>query len=145
AALHVEGDRAVLLGEPLAIDGYVGRVLVQNDKAYLSAEKRAQDGTGATARQPHQIDLADAKHLVDHVSSAKHGWGWLLDVVGDRAFVSSGWGSVGFDIYKLSADAPVFDQFVRTRGWSASSLKRQGNTVYMATGYWGVQAIDLAP
>jgi hypothetical protein len=146
AALHIEGDRAVLLNVPLAIEGYVGRVIVQNDKAYLSAESSGQDSAGMywTKRQLHQIDLSDPAHLVDAVSGAKDGWGWLLDVVGDRAFVSSGWGSVGFDIYKLSAGAPVFDQFVRTRGWSASSLKRQNDTVYVATGYWGVQAIDLA-
>jgi hypothetical protein len=111
----------------------------------MSVETYGQNDAGQyfTTRQLHQVDLSDPAHLSDQSSGAKNGWGWLLDVVGDRAFVSSGWGDAGFDIYKLSSSAPVFDQFVRTRGWGASSLKRQDNTVYLSTGYWGVQAINL--
>ena len=63
---------------------------------------------------------------------------------GDRAVVTSGWGPMGYDIYKLSPDAaPVYDQSVRALGWGANSILRQGNTLYMASGYWGVQSVDL--
>jgi hypothetical protein len=37
----------------------------------------------------------------------------------------------------------VFDQFARTRGWYNNSLSRQADTIYLASGYWGVQAIGL--
>jgi chromosome condensin MukBEF complex kleisin-like MukF subunit len=58
--------------------------------------------------------------------------------------VTSGWGSDGLDIYRLSPTAaPVYDQFVRTRGYSVRSLSRQGNALYLSSGYWGVQAVAL--
>jgi hypothetical protein len=92
----------------------------------------------------HQIDVTNPRQPVDRVASGKDGWGWLLDVQGDRALVTSGWGSDGLDVYKLSPSAaPVYDQFVRTRGWSVRSLSRQNNTIFLSSGYWGVQAVTL--
>ena len=32
---------------------------------------------------------------------------------------------------------------VRTLGWGADAMSRQGNTLYLASGYWGVQPIAL--
>jgi hypothetical protein len=94
--------------------------------------------------QLYQIDLRDARHPVAQASTDRQGWGWLLGIEGDRALVTSGWANQGVDIYRLSSNAaPVFDQFVRTRGWYASSLARQGNQIFLASGYWGVQTIDL--
>jgi hypothetical protein len=69
--------------------------------------------------------------------------GGPLGVEGDRAVVTSGWGSNGVDIYKVGNGAPTFSQFNRTRGWWSNSLSRQGDTLYLASGYWGVQAIGL--
>ena len=63
---------------------------------------------------------------------------------GDRAIVTSGWGPVAIDIYKLSdTAAPTFDQTVRTLGWDSYAMSRQGNTLYLSSGYWGVQPIVL--
>ncbi len=64
---------------------------------------------------------------------------------GDRAIVTSGWGQMGVDIYKLSdTAAPLFDQSVRTLGWGgANSILRQDNTLYLTSGYWGVQPVVL--
>jgi hypothetical protein len=68
----------------------------------------------------------------------------LLDVQGDRAFVQSGWGSTGLDIYHLTSDGPpVFEKTVRSRGWYTGALAREGNDVYVATGYWGTEHITL--
>jgi hypothetical protein len=84
------------------------------------------------------------KAPVDRVSTDKKGWGWLLGVEGDRAIVTSGWGQSGVDIYGLSdGAAPQFRQFARTRGWWANSVARQDSALYLSSGYWGVQRIDL--
>jgi hypothetical protein len=94
----------------------------------------------------HQIDLTNAQAPVDRVSTNRDdGWGWLLAVQGDRAVVTSGWGPMGLDIYKLSTtSAPVFDQSVRSLGWGgANSVIRQDNTLYISSGYWGVQPVVL--
>jgi hypothetical protein len=93
----------------------------------------------------HQLDLTNPQQPVDRVATdPNNGWGWLLGVQGDRAVVTSGWGPVGIDIYKLSdTQAPAFEQSVRTLGWGSNSITRQGNTLYLASGYWGVQPIVL--
>jgi hypothetical protein len=91
-----------------------------------------------------QANLADPKHPTLFSSTPSQGWGWMLDVQGDRAFVQSGWGSDGLDVYKLNADkAPTFEQTVRVRGWYTGALARQGNDVYLATGYWGTEHVTL--
>jgi hypothetical protein len=145
SVVKIVGDKAYLQGTT-TIDGWVGQVHVQGNKAYASAE-HYYDGTSTYTGprvQLHEIDLTNPKAPVDRASTEKKGWGWLLGVVGDRAIVTSGWSGAGIDIYKLSDSAPpVFDEFVRTRGWWANSLTRQGNSLYLASGYWGVQQIDL--
>jgi hypothetical protein len=77
-------------------------------------------------------------------TSAAAGWGWLLSVQGDRAVVTSGWGQVAVDIYPRSdTAAPAFQQTVRTLGWGANAITRQDNTLYLSSGYGGVQPIVL--
>jgi hypothetical protein len=134
------------------LDGWVGNVIVQNDIAYTSVQEYDWMNTEANGvyKPPyvelHQIDLTNPQAPVDRVSTSQaNGWGWLLAVQGDRAVVTSGWGPMGFDIYKLSAtSAPVFDQSVRTLGWGgANSILRQDNMLYITSGYWGVQPVSL--
>ena len=51
----------------------------------------------------------------------------------------------GVDVYRLADDtAPQLLSFQRTRGWWGSNVSRQGDTMYLASGYWGVQSIDVA-
>src|SRR5207248_2403849 len=113
--------------------------------AYLSAEHYSDPSDYKGPRvNLHAIDLSDPTHPIDRISSDEKGWGWLLDVQGDRAIVTSGWGQSGIDVYKLTpGSAPAFDRFVRTRGWWSNSLSRHDDTLYLASGYWGVQAIPL--
>ena len=147
SAVQIQGDKAYLLSS-VSLAGWVGRVVTQNDVVYMSVESDAVNAAGNTVStvQLHQVDMTNPSAPVDSASAAQGGWGWLMDVQGDRAFVSSGWGQNGIDIYRLAPGTPpVFDQFVRTLGWSPTSLRRQGNTVYVSTGYWGVQAIALPP
>ena len=133
------------------LDGWVGNVIVQNDIAYTSVQEydwmNTPNGTVYTPpyMELHQIDLSNPSKPVDRVSTdRKNGWGWLLAVQGNAAVVTSGWGSMGFDIFTLSPTAaPAFQQSVRTLGWGANSIIRQDNTLYVSTGYWGVQPIAL--
>jgi hypothetical protein len=133
------------------LDGWVGNVIVQNDIAYTSVQEYDWMLSNSGTYTPpyvelHQVNLSNPQAPVDTVSTSQaNGWGWLLAVQGDRAVVTSGWGPMGFDIYKLSPTAaPVFDQSVRTLGWGgANSIIRQDNTLYISSGYWGVQPIVL--
>ncbi|MES1208360.1 MAG: hypothetical protein ABUS79_20680 [Pseudomonadota bacterium] len=143
--VRVQGSQATLLSTtPLA--GGVGSTFVQGSTAYVSAQEYSDPATGGGGGSVklHAIDLTDPAAPVDRVSQSARGWGWLMDVEGDRAVVQSGWGTSGVDIYRLvPGQAPEFRQFTRTLGWWANGVSRQGDALYLASGYWGVQKIDL--
>jgi hypothetical protein len=143
-AIRLHGNVAELLSRTV-LDGWVGNTFIRGDRAYLSAEQYDYNGGWSTAHvNLHQIDLSNPSAPVDRVSSDQKGWGWLLAVEGDRAVLTSGWGSSGIDIYALSDNAaPQFRQFARTRGWWANNVARQDNALFLSSGYWGVQRIDL--
>jgi hypothetical protein len=138
--VRVNGDTAQLLSRT-RIDGWVGNTFIRGNIAYLSAQSyNANDGHVNL----HAIDLSKPTAPVDRVASDQDGFGWLLDVEGDRAIVSSGWGQSGVDIYQLAANKPPrFVQFARTRGYWTSAIARQDSALFLSTGYWGVQRIDL--
>ena len=144
AVVKLQGNLAYLQSST-EFDGYVGNVFVQGNSLYTSVEKYTWNGQQDIDRMRlHQVDLTDPKHPVDTASHAQAGWGWLLGVEGDRAIVTSGWGDQGIDIYKLTPNAPpAFDQFVRTRGWWTESLERQNDKLFLSSGYWGVQTVQL--
>ncbi len=130
----------------LALDGYVGNVMVQGNTAYTSVQK--YDDPSSTSYLPvvelHQIDLTDPVHPKDYIATGSSGWGWLLGILGDRALVTSGWGDNGIDVYKLApSTAPVYDQFLRANGWYANAASRQGSTLFLSSGYWGVETFTL--
>ncbi len=146
--VKIDGNKAYLQGIT-RVDGWVGNVFVQNNTAYMSTETYVYpDSTWDPNSGPrvnlHQIDLSNPAALVDHATTPQKGWGWLLGVEGDRAILTSGWGNEGIDIYKLTPNAtPTFDQFVRTNGWWTESLARQDNQLFLSSGYWGVQTVNL--
>lgn len=142
--VRVRGDVAELLSTT-PFDGWVGATFVRGDKAYLSAQQyHALDGHDAPQVVLHALDLRDPRRPVDRVTRSARGWGWLLGVEGDRMVVTSGWGPQGIDIYRLEeGQAPRFSQFNRTRGWWTSDVARQGNALFLTSGYWGVQRVDL--
>ncbi|HET7502515.1 MAG TPA: beta-propeller domain-containing protein [Kofleriaceae bacterium] len=139
--LQIHGSTARLLSQT-PIDGWVGSTFVQGKQAYMSVQRQLRDA--APAVELHAIDLTNPSRPRDRVAS-EHGWGWLLAVVGDRALVTSGWGGAqALDVYRLRPGrAPLFDQTVRTRGWSVNSVSRQDQTLFLSSGYWGVQKISL--
>ncbi|MCK6546941.1 beta-propeller domain-containing protein [Myxococcota bacterium] len=124
------------------IPGWVGSTFIEGNVAYMSTYR--WDQTTGSRLALHALDLSSPELPVDRVAAERDGWGWLLGIAGDRAIVSSGWGDVGVDVYELvPGQAPVYSQFVRTRGWSTSGVTRQGNELFLASGYWGVQKITL--
>jgi len=140
-------DGLAYLQSRTPLDGWVGEVFVRGSSAFTTVQKYVQ-----TSKEPgaelHQIDLSVPIKPVDRVASGPDGWGWIVDVQGDRLLVQSGWGNgydaPGLDIYRLSPNAaPAYDQFVRTRGWSLDSTARQDNQLFLSSGYWGVQAVEL--
>jgi hypothetical protein len=142
--VRVNGHTAQLVGRA-TVDGWIGQTFIRGNTAYMAAQHYYDNGSySGSLVNLHAIDLSNPSHPVDRIANAQHGWGWLLDVQGDRALVQSGWGSDGIDIYQLSATAPPkFSQFVRTRGWGAQSVSRQDDTIFLSSGYWGVQPISL--
>jgi hypothetical protein len=144
--VKLSGDKAYLQSRT-PLDGWVGNVFVRGTTAYMSTQKVVTTYV-PNSMQPgielHQIDLSNPAHPIDRVASGQQGWGWLVEVQGDRALVTSGWGNQGLDIYRLSPNAaPAYDQFVRTQGWSLTSIARQGNQLFLSSGDWGVQTVYL--
>jgi hypothetical protein len=141
----LDGEKAYFQGS-VQIPGYVGNVFVRGSSAYFSAEQQTYDsatGVYSFSRNLFRADLSNPRSPELFSSTPSEGWGWMLDVQGDRAFVQSGWGE-GLDVYKLNATgAPTFEQTVRSRGWYTGALAREGNDVYLATGYWGTEHITL--
>ncbi|HZU84954.1 MAG TPA: beta-propeller domain-containing protein [Polyangiaceae bacterium] len=146
-AIKIVGGVAYLQSTTTLDDGWVGSVFVRGDTAYTSTQQYVYNAD-QPAIQLHQIDLSNPTRPVDRVASGPQGWGWLVDVQGDRMLVTSGWGPFysppGLDIYRLSPTAaPAYDQFVRTLGWSISSAARQDSRLFLSSGYWGVQTVQL--
>jgi hypothetical protein len=141
--LRLHDGRATLVSRT-RIDGWVGATFVRGAQAYLTAERWIQTAQSSYGKvELHALDLSHPGAVRDRVAS-ENGWGWLLGVEGDRALVTSGWGLQGVDIYRLrDGQAPAFEQTVRTHGWWVNGVSRQANTLFLATGYWGVQKIEL--
>jgi hypothetical protein len=143
--LQIHGSRATLLSHT-PIDGYVGSTFVRGTQAYLSAQRWITSANGSSRARVdlHALDISNPSRVRDRVVSDT-GWGWLLAVEGDRALVTSGWwGEQAIDVYQLrDGRAPAFDQTIRTRGWWLNGVSRQDQTLFLSSGYWGVQKVEL--
>jgi len=138
--LKLDGDKAYLQSS-VELPGWVGNTFIQGDRAYMSSQSYAQNSSTVSLIQ---LDLSNPRSPRVLSSDTKAGWGWLVGVEGDRALVSSGWIGQGIDVYRLSdSTAPSYERFVRTHGWGLSSLARQGNRLFLSSGYWGTEVVDL--
>ena len=143
--VQIRGGRARLLSHT-PLPGYVGTTLLRGAHAYVSTEVAVpSSGSGVGQRVDlHAIDISDPRHPRDRIASTS-GWGWLLTVVGDRALVTSGWGGENaIDVYQLRDDQPPqFRQTIRARSWWVNGVARQDDTLFLSSGYWGVQSVPL--
>jgi hypothetical protein len=143
--LRIHGSRATLLAHT-TIAGWVGSTFVSGTQAYMSAQQWIETGNNAGYSRVdlHAIDLSNPTRPRDHAVTDR-GWGWLLAVEGDRALVTSGWwGEQAIDVYQLrDGRAPAFEQTIRTRGWWVNGVSRQDQTLFLSSGYWGVQKVQL--
>ncbi|HEY0195649.1 MAG TPA: beta-propeller domain-containing protein [Kofleriaceae bacterium] len=143
--LKIEGSHARLVAHT-PIHGYVGSTFVVGSQVYFSAQNYQVDDHGNTSNTHvdlHALDVSNPSQPRDRVASDA-GWGWLLSVTGNRALVTSGWGSDSLDVYKLVAgQKPQFEQTIRTRGWSVNGAARQDNALFLSSGYWGIQKVIL--
>ena len=138
--LQLSGDQAHLQSSIL-LPGWVGNTFVRGNRAYMSSQNYALDSSQVNLVE---LDLSNPRSPRVLASPVKQGWGWLVGVEGDRALVSSGWVNQGIDVYRLSdTAAPAYDQFIRTRGWGVSSLARQDNQLFLSSGYWGTEVVNL--
>ncbi len=139
-AVRVQGNKAAFVGG-VSLKGDSGPVFISGTHAYTSVDNF--DGNSVSVAL-HDIDLSNPAAPKDFAAAPAAGWGWLVDIQGDRALVQSGWSGEGFDLYKLNtAAAPSYDRFVRTSGWWLQSAARQAQTLFVASGYWGIQRINL--
>ena len=94
--LRISDDKAYLQSS-MTIPGYVGSTFVRGNKAFMSVQEYADTSTYYEQLRAvsWQLDMSDPKHVTTAASKAEKGWGWLLGVEGDRALVTSGWGSDG--------------------------------------------------
>jgi hypothetical protein len=138
--LKLDGDKAYLQSH-VNLPGWVGNTFIRGNKAYMSSQ--AYDSSSSQVSLV-ELDLSNPLQPVVLAAPPTQGWGWLVGLEGDRALVSSGWYDQGIDVYRLSdTGAPKYDQFIRTRGWGVSSLARQDNQLFLSSGYWGTQVVDL--
>ncbi len=140
--LKLSGDHAYLQSR-VELPGWVGNTFVRGNRAYMSSQSYDQSSSKVSLIE---IDLSDPARPKLLEAPPTPGWGWLVGVEGDRALVSSGWYDQGIDVYRLSNDGsapPKYDQFIRTRGWGVSSLARQDDQLFLSSGYWGTQVVDL--
>ena len=140
--IRVSGNTA----EPLSavtLDGYVGQTFIRGNTDYLSANLYSPKASQPTV-ELHAVDLSEPSAPKDHVTTGTPGWSWLLAVEGNVAVVQSGWRTGGVDLYLLQpGQPPVYRQSVRTNNLFPNQISRQGNSLYLASGLWGVQRIDL--
>jgi hypothetical protein len=142
------GSRKATLESRTPIGGWVGNVYTQGTKLYTTVTHYDWDTANTTpwsgpTQQLLQIDVSNAAAPALSMSAPSVGWGWLLGLAGDRALVSSGWENNDVDVYQLGTGAPTYSQTIRMNGWGVNTVKRQGNTLYLTTGYWGVQTATL--
>ena len=143
--VRISGDVATLQSTT-RVSGWTGTTFIQGTTAYVSAQRYPDPSNPYDwpVVDLHAIDVTNPQHPVDNVASGGSGWGWLLAVEGDRLLVTSGWGPDGLDIYTLSpGQAPQFEQTVRARGWWIDGVSRQGSKLFLSSGYWGVQSVQL--
>ena len=125
-----------------------GSTFVRGDAPTCRRSSTSTRNGGYAARrvQLHAIDLSEPVGAGrPGVAASAKGWGWLLDVEGDRAVVTSGWGAERrrhLSARRRTARRSSASSRARSAGGRTASRART-TRCYLSSGYWGVQKIDL--
>jgi uncharacterized secreted protein with C-terminal beta-propeller domain len=143
-ALALEGDQAVLQSS-LEVEGYLNGIQLREGALFATSSRweyvtagdvHAYESTNelitVDAGDPLAIRLAGRADVPDYA--------YLQKVEGGRAFLGSGAGIFTYRVEDI--DAPAFERFFRTQGWSQSIAVR-GDRAYIPSGYHGVQVLEL--
>lgn len=144
-ALELFGDLAYLQSS-VEIPGYTYNLVVNGNSAFTSTTNYGYRVVGGEQQwyqeaKLYSLDLSNTQAIrVADSEEIPQGWGWLMDVQGGRAFVSTGPGIFSYvvnDVNNLQTE-----RFFRTQGW-AQSLVVEQNRAFVPSGYYGVQVLTL--
>ena len=145
-ALEIAGDKAYLQSS-VELPGYANGFQVKDGAAYTVAYWWEALPTLAAPTQwiNHAdlvtIDLSDPKALhIAGQAKVPFDYAYLQKVDGGRAFLGSWAGIFVYDVGDIAS--PTFQEFFRTHGWAQDIVVR-GDQVYVPSGYYGVQVLEL--
>ncbi len=149
-ALEVVDDKAYLQSS-VELPGYSNGIQVKDGTAFavtywwevfaVAADGVAMPQQWVNRTELVTVDLTDPKALrIAGETTVPFDYAYLQKVDGNRAFLGSWAGIFVYDVADIAK--PAFEEFFRTQGWSQDIVVR-GDTVYVPSGYYGVQVLEL--
>ena len=131
----------------IEVAGYINNVQLSGTTAFIGTSWGENTGGSAnnyrwvnhTQLVAADLSLPDAPKVVS-TTEIPVSYGYLQKVDTGRAFYGVGEGLLSYDV--TNPARPKFGSFYRTQGWSNELLVR-GNTLWVPSGSYGVQIIDL--
>jgi hypothetical protein len=122
---------------------WVNQVTVNGSRAVWTGYRYWNDPAGSHYQSRlGAVDATDPTDLDAGTTLATPEYGWIQAFEGSRVFFNVGYPS-GLAIYDVAdADAIAMESFTPFEGW-ASQIRVYPDVAYVATGYWGVTAIEL--
>jgi hypothetical protein len=140
-------DDAAFLQSSVEIPGYPNSFMVEDDAAFTTTyrSETITELDGSTQWVSHSdliaIDLRQRDDIsVASTTEVPFNYAYLQKVEDNRAFVGSWPGIFVYDVEDI--DAPSFEGFFRTQGWSQDILV-DSNRAWVPTGFYGVRILEL--
>jgi len=143
------GEYATLVGSRLVAENnsWVNSYLQDGDRLLLSRSTWSYDESSCSSNGHYAfelvaLDLNDDDLTLAPVLTIDNGgwWTYLLAVEQGKAVLSVDGGVL---VYDVAADPAALVGFYRTYGWYTWQVLVDGQALYLPSGYFGLQAIDL--
>lgn len=119
----------------VALGGAIGLPLVRGSTLYLSVA-----GPVGTSRV-HAVDLSKPASLVDHPLSVDDLLaGLAIGAVGERLVMPSGWGAIGYDVFRIGPDRVTYEGSARSTRIALDFLAHDTRGLWFGGGEWGISA-----